>query len=350
MGCCSKSTKDSGAGTCANRFALFGLAIAAAVHAQEMPPTPHPVPAPAGAKNVLFFAVDDLRPEITAFGPIPGTVQPTMSTPHFDLLASKSLVLTKNYVQQAVCSPTRQSLLTGRRPDRTRVYDLYSNFRTVAANYTTIPEFFKSNGYTTIGMGKIFHPGHASGDHVYGKGDDLCCSWSNTNFYYHAPNLGSWSGSTNTSHHGGKAWFNVDAKTEAEFPLPDNQTADNAVATLKNLSVDFFESKNRSKAPKPWFVAVGFHKPHLPFVASSKFFDQYPPSGIELPPDQLPPKGMPHVAWSAYGELRNYVGQNKSTAEPGTVQPESDVLALRRAYYASVSALLFFSHADQTER
>ena len=56
-----------------------------------------------------------------------------------------------------------------------------------------------------------------------------------------------------------------------------------------------------------------------------------------LPPDQQPPQGMPHVAWSAYGELRNYVGQSKKTAEPGDVQPESDVLALRRAYYASVT-------------
>ena len=122
------------------------------------PPWPHPPnkPAPPGAKNVLFFAVDDLRPEISAFGGgdlgpvIPGTHSPPLHTPHFDDLAKKSLVLTKNYVQQAVCSPTRTSLLSGRRPDRTRVYDLYSYFRTVAANYTTIPEFFLRNGYTTV--------------------------------------------------------------------------------------------------------------------------------------------------------------------------------------------------------
>ena len=75
-----------------------------------------------------------------------------MHTPHLDALAKKSLVLTKNYVQQAVCSPTRTSLLTGRRPDRTFVYDLASYFRNVAANYTTIPEYFMQNGYQTIGM------------------------------------------------------------------------------------------------------------------------------------------------------------------------------------------------------
>ena len=85
-----------------------------------------------GRIQVLFLAVDDLRPDINAFGgadAIPGTHTPPMHTPVLDALAASSLVLMKNYVQQAVCSPTRQSLLTGRRPDRTRVYDLYSNFR-----------------------------------------------------------------------------------------------------------------------------------------------------------------------------------------------------------------------------
>jgi arylsulfatase A-like enzyme len=78
-----------------------------------------------------------------------------MHTPNIDALAAKSLVLTKNYVQQAVCSPTRTSMLTGRRPDRTRVYDLYSYFRTVGGNYTTVPEFFKQKGYQSVGMGKV---------------------------------------------------------------------------------------------------------------------------------------------------------------------------------------------------
>ena len=87
------------------------------------PPTPAPAPAPPGAKNVLFFAVDDFRPDLAAYGsvPVPGTHTPSLHTPHFDELAAESLVLLKNYVQQAVCSPTRTSLLTGRRPDRTRV-------------------------------------------------------------------------------------------------------------------------------------------------------------------------------------------------------------------------------------
>ena len=283
-----------------------------------------------------------------------------MHTPHFDELAQTSLVLTKNYVQQAVCSPTRTSLLTGRRPDRTRVFDLYSYFRTVAANYTTIPEFFRLHGYETIGMGcararahththarslrcscawaphaspvparfmpvafraaaasslsqaptdcscrrKIFHPGHASGGARAGS-DDACCSWSNASAYFHAPNLGTraprtlspavhvvlsftsrsacsvsvslsvslsralslclpfvivptgaWSGTDVASTHSdGKAWFSVPGPLEAKFPLPDNQTADHAVQTLRALA-----EKHVAGAKKPWFVAVGFHK------------------------------------------------------------------------------------------
>ena len=95
------------------------------------------------------------------------------------------------------------------------MYDLYSNFRTVAGNYTTLPEWFKSNGFKTIGMGKIFHPGHASGAGAgaagsgMGGGDDLCCSWSNTSFYFHAPNLQYWSGTSNETGTGGRSWMCV---------------------------------------------------------------------------------------------------------------------------------------------
>lgn len=296
-------------------------------------PSP-PVSAPKGAKNVLFFAVDDLRPEMEVFGGVPGTPVPKMHTPNLNALAAKSLVLKKNYVQQAVCSPTRQSLLTSRRPDRTRVYDLWANFRSVAGNYTTLPEWFKMHGYNTIGMGKIFHPGHASGADSHGTGgDDLCCSWSNDSFYFHAPNLQYWQSKV-AGGNGGKSWMSVDPATEATHPLPDQQIAVQATATLRQLG-----AQRDAGDPRPFFLAVGFHKPHLPFVASSKYFKYYPPSSVELPPDQQPPKGMPPIAWSPYGELRGYSDQKTLNASgaPGTVLPSQDVLALRRAYYAAVT-------------
>jgi len=294
-----------------------------------------PVRAPRGAKNVLFFAVDDLRPEAEVFGGLPGTPMPQMHTPNIDALAAKSLVLTKNYVQQAVCSPTRQSLLTSRRPDRTRVYDLYVFFRDVAANYTTIPQWFRMNGYNTIGMGKIFHPGHASGASPNGNpGDDICCSWSNNSFYFHAPNLAYWSGSQLQGGNKGRAWMSVDAETEMTHPLPDSQTADHAVQTLHTLA-----KQRKAGDTRPFFLAVGFHKPHLPFVASEKYFQYYPNSSVHLPGNQYPPEGMPQIAWSSYGELRNYQDQKalKPSGQAGTILPKADVLELRRAYYASVT-------------
>lgn len=182
---------------------------------------------------------------------------------------------------------------------------------------------------TQQGMGKIFHPGHASGN------DDSCCSWSNASAYFHAPNLGYWSGSNpDTTGQDGRSWMAVPPEVEAAHPLPDNQTADHAVAALARLRAEAAAGDTR-----PWFLAVGFHKPHLPFVASQQFFDLYPAPEISLPPDQMPPAGMPKVAWSNYGEIKAYADIKKLNAsgDPGTVLPKADVLELRRAYYAAVS-------------
>ena len=110
-------------------------------------------------KNVLFLVSDDMRPELTCYSgtDFPSPVHPSMHSPNLDALAAKSLLLKRAYVQQAVCSPSRTSLLTGRRPDTTHVYDLIHYFRNVGGNFTTIPQYFKENGYLSIGMGKIFH-------------------------------------------------------------------------------------------------------------------------------------------------------------------------------------------------
>ena len=126
--------------------------------------------------NVLMLAVDDLRPELSPWG------FTQIHTPHIDALAKRALAFTQAHVQQAVCSPTRTSLLTSRRPDHTRVYDLKHHFRDMGLRgITTLPEYFKLRGYTSTGMGKIFHP---VADRVTGEIDDLCtptmhnCSWT----------------------------------------------------------------------------------------------------------------------------------------------------------------------------
>ena len=119
--------------------------------------------------DVLMIAVDDLRPQL-ACTDVPGTVRPTMHTPHICELAGDSLVLQRSQVAMATCSPSRTALLTGRHATTTHIWDLYSYFRNATGNFTTLPQHFKNRGYMTAGMGKIFHPGVASG----GGSCELC--------------------------------------------------------------------------------------------------------------------------------------------------------------------------------
>eukprot|EP00729_Bicosta_minor_P010665 gene10665-6510_t len=137
------------------------------------------LPVAAPPLNVLMIGVDDLRPELHPWG------FDTIQTPSIDAFADENaLVFTEAHVQQAVCSPSRTSLLTSRRPDHTRVYDLDHHFRDMGLGLrgvTTLPEYFKLRGYASVGMGKIFHP---VPDKVTGLIDDWCtptmhnCSWT----------------------------------------------------------------------------------------------------------------------------------------------------------------------------
>ena len=122
-----------------------------------------------------FLVADDLRVQLGSYYGkyFSSSVHPPMHTPNLDKLASKSFLLKRAYVQQSVCSPSRTSLLTGRRPDTTHVYDLTSYWREVGGNYTTLPQYFKNHGYTTVGMGKIFHNGAASVTMIPCHGADI---------------------------------------------------------------------------------------------------------------------------------------------------------------------------------
>ena len=126
----------------------------------------------------------------------------------------------------------------------------------------------------------------------------------------------------------------VPASEAAEKPLQDSQTLAHAKATLKLVAAD------HAKSPRqPWFVAVGFHKPHLPFVFPDTFLEKYPAESIQLPPNPYAPVGMPEVAWQSYGETRNYadIKRLNATGAINTTLPDTTVKELRRAYYAAVS-------------
>jgi arylsulfatase A-like enzyme len=120
-------------------------------------------------KNVLFLAVDDLRPELGCYG------HPMVKSPNIDKLAKRGVVFDRTYCQQAVCGPTRASLLTGRRPDTTKVYDLKTHIRKTMPDVVTLQQHFKNQGYFSEGIGKLFHvnledPDSYSVPHRYPKG------------------------------------------------------------------------------------------------------------------------------------------------------------------------------------
>ncbi|KAK7097561.1 iduronate 2-sulfatase-like [Littorina saxatilis] len=288
-------------------FALFAtlLAASSALGASSRP-------------NVLFLVVDDLRPKLGCYG------ETNMVTPNIDQLAAKSIRFDRAYVQQAVCSPSRTSFLTGRRPDTTRVFDLVSYFRKVAGNYTTLPQHFKENGYITQSVGKIFHPGSASG-----KTDDYPYSW--TFPAYHAPTK-KFTGKKICPEPDGKLTHSavcpVDLKTVPGGSLPDIQNTDFTIEFLKNRSMDH----------EPFFVGMGYHRPHLPFAYPKKYLDLYPLSNIHLAPNPYYPPWLPEVAWTAFKELRKYDDiKAMNISYPFGEIPLPYQLKLRQSYSAATT-------------
>ena len=269
--------------------------------------------------NVLFLVADDMRPELNSYlgSDFPSPVHPKIHSPNLDKLASKSLVLRRAYVQQAWCSPSRTSLLTGRRPDTTHVYDLKTYFRESGGNFTTLPQYFKEHGYLSIGMGKIFHPGVAS------HGDDPI-SWSKP--YWHAPN---WKLYNEHKH----SWWAVSEKVRAKKELPDIQISERAIKTIRKIA------DGAKSGQQPFFLAVGFHKPHLPFVFPKEYLSFYPKENIRLPDNPYAPVNMPKVAWKVYDELMSYrdIHRSNATGKINSTLANEVVIDLRRAYYSALT-------------
>ncbi|ELT89852.1 hypothetical protein CAPTEDRAFT_116122 [Capitella teleta] len=274
--------------------------------------------------NVLFLMADDLRVQL-AFNQDapqqPFVLHPGMLTPHLDQLASQSAVFHRAYVQQSVCNPSRASALTSRRPDTTKVYGSDSYFRTSGGNFTTIPQYFKDNGYLTLGMGKIFHSDTSEVKHS----DPI--SWSEP--FYTAPNHKYWKSRKHGSH---KAVSRIE---QLSHPLPDRQVADKAREALRSMP------EGAQSGQSPFFLAVGFHKPHLPWIYPVQMHQHYPLSSISLPNNCFAPVGMPAVAWHKadgfyrYSDIANLEASTDYNAT--NVLPARIVKKLRRAYYSSVT-------------
>ena len=203
--------------------------------------------------NVLFVVVDDLRPELSCYG---NTV---IKTPNFDRLAKRGMVFNRAYCQQSICSPSRASIMTGKRPDATRVWDLESHFRTALPNAVSLGQFYVQNGYWSQGMGKIFHGGY----------DDPAC-WSTpwgtpeAEVYANPENRKAMDDRRKSGAEKIKGPAFEAGDVDDDF-YTDGKTARLAVKTIGELK----------QKGKPFFLAVGFSKPHLPFVSPKKYWDMY---------------------------------------------------------------------------
>jgi len=257
-------------------------------------------------KNILFIAVDDLKPLLGAYG------HKDVKTPNIDKLASNGFVMQNNHCQQAVCGPSRASLLTGKRPDYTQIWDLKTLIRDKNPDMVTMPQYFKQNGYETAAVGKIFD--FRSVD----KGNDSI-SWTYPYFNFkHKSKIG-------------REYIKNKERVAYEIVnVPDSLTADGEVVRRTKKQLQHF-----AKGDKPFFMATGFYKPHLPFVAPQKYWDMYPLEDIKLPEFMEAPEGAPKYATQPSWELRGgYADIPKDYNTPISIEKQKKVI---QGYYACVS-------------
>ena len=271
--------------------------------------------ASAGEKqkpNVLFIAVDDLRTELNCYGAT------HMKTPNIDRLASRGVLFERAYCQQAVSDPSRNSILTGLRPDAMGIYDLGTHFRTKVPDVVTLPEHFKNNGYRTETMGKIFHTGHGNKDDTQSWSVP---KWNPGEIMKTIPKVTR--GDTTGLHMDFPMVKNVHipfyCSDAPEENMTDGITTRIAIERMNVLKDSTF------------FLAVGFNKPHLPLVAPRKYWNLYDRSRIQVPKREAP-VDMPPIALRSGSEVKSYYGVPK-------VFDDEFSKSLIHGYYASVSMI-----------
>ncbi|MCA8951607.1 MAG: sulfatase [Planctomycetes bacterium] len=317
---------------------LLAVAFAVVLPAQAPSGTPrdaapsHVPASPASGKrlNVLFLAVDDLRPALGCYG------DPVAITPCIDRLAARGTIFRRAYCQQALCSPSRLSLMTGRRPDTTRVWDLDTHFRAAMPDVVTLPQHFRQNGYFTRSFGKIYHGGGPAAKDPPSWSAKPRFDTGDPRRYVTPANLASTGAKRASTERG-----DVD-----EDGYTDGMICAAAIAELEQLA-------QRGDA-EPFFLAVGFHKPHLPFCAPAKYWDLYDRDAIPLPDPATAPADAPEYAMRSWRELEGYT----DIADDGAI-PVEQIRTLRHGYYACVSyadalvgrlldALARVGHSDDT--
>ena len=211
--------------------------------------------------NVLLIVADDLNCNLSCYG------HEVVRSPHIDRLATRGVRFDRAYCQYPLCNPTRASFLSGLRPDATRVFANGAHFRTAAPNIVTLPEHFRRNGYATAGIGKLFHDGVPKG--TTGLNDPQSWDYS-INPHGRERDIVDRIHSLIPGKVGGQVSWLADEGDPAE--LTDALRASAAIEWLK-----------KHQNQKPFFLAVGFYRPHTPYVAPASYFDLYPLDRIDLP-------------------------------------------------------------------
>ena len=267
--------------------------------------------------NVLFIAVDDLRPELGCYG------HKQILSPNIDRLAREGLLFERTYCQQAVCGATRASLLCGARPDTNGVHGNSIPLRQAMPDVVTLPEHFKLNGYETLSIGKIYH--HPNDDEQgwtappYRAGTFAEGPWKGRGYLTEEAiaQMEKYNKANPRMQGRGPAFEAADVPDNA---YPDGNNVEYAIRQLRRLK------------DKPFFMAMGFYKPHLPFNAPKKYWDLYRRQDIRLADNPFVPKDAPSYATTNWGELRNYYGIPKQGPCPDELARQ-----LIHGYYACVS-------------
>ncbi len=277
--------------------------------------------------NILFIAVDDLRPELGCYG------SPIAVTPHLDTLAGEGLLFERAYCQQAICRPSRASLMTGARPESTGLFHNYVSLRELQPDIVTLPQHLIAHGYETVYCGKIFH----QGDTDEGK------SWSRDPVKWlkgikkprsqfalaenqvsqakdRAAMIAKYGDAAKRGLASGPAYESADVPDHA---YGDGYETLRAIETMKQMV---------QQDDKPFFMALGFKKPHLNWIAPKKYWDMYDPAAIPMASEDGAPDGGAAMGLHASFELRTRAGIPKS----GPLGPELS-RTLKHAYLACVS-------------
>ncbi len=286
--------------------------------------------------NILFVSIDDLGPNLGAYG------NTFVKSPYLDKFADNAVTFRNTYCQAAVCAPSRASLMTGLRPDSTRVWHLGDKFREIHPDIVTMPQHFNKNGYHTVCIGKIFHnymPDSISWDEPdlrpaqYKRPEWL--KRDGETFYVNAetqrkqkikrdlviaekPNYyaDGWNN--------GPAWEMEDVHDSLYF---DGAQVELAKRTLARLS----------KSDQPFYLALGFFRPHLPFAVPKKYWDLYNKDSIPMASNSFVPENAPVMSMNSMYELKGYDGFSNLKHPTENSMAEDTARMLKQGYYASVS-------------